>query len=654
MIQRSAAPALSIPRATSCLLTRSASTKPIDANASPQGTAENVSEQHILWTLAKYLWPADSPALKARVVAALGCLVGSKLLTLQVPFFFKYAIDSLNAEGQLLEIGWYGLALAPPTLILLWGSARFSASLMQEARQAIFSRVSQTTIRNVSRQVFSRLHMMDQQFHLDRQTGALSRALDRGSRGINFTLNSLLFNVAPTIFEVGLVCGVVTYSCGAPFAAVTIGTVGTYVVWTLSITQWRTNFRKEMNAVDNKASTRVIDSLINFETVKYFGNEEYETKEYEKCLTQYQAAAIKTQSSLSLLNFGQGAIFTCGLTGIMLLAADGVVHNTLTIGDLVMVNGLLMQVSIPLNFLGSVYREMRQSLIDMQTLFALLKAQPTVIPTIENPPPLMLPSGSSPPALEFQNVHFGYQENHDILKGLSFTIEPGKTVGVVGSSGSGKSTIVRLLNRFYEYGEGDILVNGQSIREVDAHSLRQAIGVVPQDAVLFHDTIYHNVHYGDLNATEPEVHEAAKQAKIYDAVMQMPAGMGTVVGERGLKLSGGEKQWVAIARTFLKGSPILVCDEATSALDGATETEIMASLNNLAHGRTTLIIAHRLSTVMNADRIVVLDEGRVVETGTHAELVQARGAYAALWTLQQGAEWQEEQAKKLAIREATM
>lgn len=473
---------------------------------------------------------------------------------------------------------------------------------------------------------------MDMKFHLNRNTGALSRSLDRGTRSINFVMNSLTFNVFPTIFEIGLVCSILGANFGTPFVAITTATLGLYVAWTVTITQWRTQFRKEMIAMENRASSRVFDSLINYETVKYFNNDVFEAERYNETLKDFQQNAIKSQSSLSMLNFGQQAIFSAGIAGIMILAADRIVDGSMTVGDLVLVNGLLFQLSVPLNFVGSVYRELRQSFIDMETMVSLMRLQAGVQDK-DNALPLQVEGGS----IEFENVSFGYDPERQILEGMSFSVPAGSKVAIVGSSGCGKSTILRLLYRFYDVHSGTIRIDQQDLRDVSMDSVRQSIGVVPQDTTLFNETIYYNIAYGNTSASRDEVVQAAKLAKVHDAILGMPAGYDTHVGERGLKLSGGEKQRIAIARMILKNPRIIFCDEATSSLDSQTEAEILANLNEIRRGRTTIVIAHRLSTVVDADAILVLQGGKVVEMGTHASLMQANSRYRVLWERQTNA-----------------
>jgi ABC-type transport system involved in Fe-S cluster assembly fused permease/ATPase subunit len=574
--------------------------------------------------LLPWLWPRDEPGLRLRVLAALGSLVLAKAANVLVPLAYARAVDALAPKDPVAA------ALAVPiALVLGYGLLRVSASAFQELRGILFSRVQARAARRIGLAVFRHLHQLSLRYHLDRQTGGLSRVIERGTRGISFVLNFLVFNIVPTIIEILLVAVILWQMFDLSFALATLATIGLYVAFTLLFTNWRLRFRRQMNETDQDANTKAIDSLLNYETVKYFNNEAHEVRRYDASLTRYENAYVRSENTLNLLNGGQAAIIAVGLTVVMLLAAQGVAAGRMTVGDFVLVNTYLIQLYLPLNILGFAYREIRQGLTDTEAMFALLR-EPAEIADAPDAPDL----APGPGAVVFEDVRFGYREDRVILKGVSFTVPAGRMLAIVGPTGAGKSTISRLLFRFYDAQGGRILVDGQDLRQVTQGSLRAAIGVVPQDTVLFNDTIRYNIAYGRPGATDAEVEQAAKLAQVHDFVQRLPDGYRTMVGERGLKLSGGEKQRVAIARTILKDPRILILDEATSALDTHTEQEIQAALRAVSANRTTLVIAHRLSTVVEADEIIVLREGEVAERGTHASLLAADGLYAGMWRRQ--------------------
>ncbi len=584
---------------------------------------ENSSIQHgqTLRALGSYLWPEKRLDLKIRLIAALLLLGFAKAVNIYVPYLLKMTID----EFTLAE----GLLVLPVALIIAYGLARLGVSFFGELRDLLFVKVVQHAQRTIGLLTFKHLHNLSLEFHLSRQTGGLSRVIERGTRGISFILRFLSFNILPTLLEVGLVTAVLVYNFDYIYALIILVTIVLYIGTTLTVTEWRLKFRKTMNAKESKANTSAIDSLINFETVKYFGNEEHEYMKFDESLAGYEKAAIRSQSSLSLLNVIQAIIICTGLVIIMLRAGQGVVDKTMTIGDFVLVNTYMIQLYLPLNFLGFVYREVKNSLVDMEKMFELMR----VNATIQDSPDAVgcLPNTSD---IEFSNVRFGYNADREIIKGISFKVPSGKNMAIVGSSGAGKSTLSRLLFRFYDVNSGSITLGGQDVKSVKQNSLRSKIGVVPQDTVLFNNTIGYNIAYGSPGASQKEIQEVASLAQIHEFVKTLPEGYDTQVGERGLKLSGGEKQRVAIARAILKKPQILLFDEATSSLDTHTEQEILKAFGEISKNYTTLTIAHRLSTVVESDEIIVLDDGKIVEQGTHEELLFKNGTYKSMWDSQ--------------------
>jgi ATP-binding cassette subfamily B protein len=583
------------------------------------------NEWRAVGTLLPYLLE-----FKWRVAIALACLAAAKVANVGVPLVMKEVVDGLDPRTAAIAV--------PVALLAIYGILRFSTTLFAELRDVVFIRVTQRAIRRVALGVFRHLHSLSLRFHLERQTGGMTRDIERGTSGISTLLSYLLFSILPVVLEFALVAAVLLSRFDWRFAAITFGAVAVYIAFTVLITEWRMEIRRRANELDSRANTRAIDSLLNYETVKYFGNEDFEARRYDENLRKYEDAATMSESSLGLLNIGQSLIIAAAVTALMLLAAEGVVAGTFTLGDLVLVNGLLIQLYIPLNVLGMVYRNIKQSLLDMERMFALLTEHQEVR---DRPGAPALPPG--PATVEFRNVSFSYETNREILFGVSFAIPAGHRIAVVGHSGSGKSTLARLLYRFYDASQGKILVNGVDVRDLQQSSLRAAIGIVPQDTVLFNDTILYNIRYGRPEASDEEVFEAARAAHIHEFIESLPQKYEAMVGERGLKLSGGEKQRVAIARALLKNPRILIFDEATSALDSRAEKAIQAELGRVSQGRTTLVIAHRLSTVMDADQILVLHQGRVVERGTHSQLIEEKGEYSRMWALQQ--EQAEAQAK---------
>ena len=605
---------------------------------------ENKKDNH--WSTVKsllpFLWIKGRADLKVRVVLAMMFLVIAKLVGVYIPFLFKDAVDILSGER---EITTHIILIATPTgLILGYGLSRVLGLFFGEMRDAVFVKVSQHAVREIALSTFRHLHGLSLRYHLERKTGGLSRIIERGTRGIDFILRFMLFNILPTLLEIFLITYIFWSEFGVFYALVTLLSLVSYILFTTYITDWRLKFRRAMNDQDTKANTKAIDSLLNFETVKYFTNEEHEANRFNLALKAYERAAVKSQLSLTLLNIGQGVIISSGLVIVLIMAANGVSDGRFTIGEFVLVNSLLIQIYMPLNFLGFVYREIKQSLVDMEKMFDVI-ATSTEVNDKSDAQDLSVKEG----AISFDNVSFHYAENRPILKNISFDVAAGTTTAIVGSSGAGKSTISRILFRFYDVIDGAISIDGQDIRDIKQKSLRDNIGVVPQDTVLFNDTIEYNIGYGDPKADRGAIVEAAKLAQVHDFVESLPEGYDAEVGERGLKLSGGEKQRVAIARTILKNPPILLLDEATSALDSHTEREIQASLEAISKGRTTIVIAHRLSTITTADQIIVLDKGEIVEKGTHDQLIKHQGQYYSLW--QRQLETSEAEAKLIALQE---
>ena len=578
----------------------------------------NRNDWQAISRLLPYLWQ-----FKWRVALSLALLTIAKIANVGVPFALKGIVDALDSEQQTV-------IYLPILLIFSYGVLRLASSLFSELRDALFATVIFPSVRRIAGKIFDHLHNLSLKFHLQRQTGGISRDIERGTHGIGFLLNFMVFNILPTLVEIAIVTVILLVNYNSIFAIITTGTILLYVTYTLLITEWRMRFRRMMNDMDSKANNRAIDSLLNYETVKYFNNERYELQRYDAILATWEAAAIKNQTSLSLLNIGQGAIIATGLTILMLLAGKEVVAGHLSLGDLVLINAFLLQLYLPLNFLGFVYREIRHSLADMERMFNLLD-QPEKITDSAHAAKLNINSGE----IEFHHIFFSYNKDREVLSDINFRLPAGKKLAIVGASGSGKSTLVRLLFRFYDPQKGNITIDGTNIRDVKQCSLRQAIGVVPQDTVLFNDTIYHNILYGKPHVDRHAVIAAAKQAYIHDFISRLPKGYDTLVGERGLKLSGGEKQRVAIARTLLKNPQILIFDEATSSLDSRAEKAINLELQAISVDKTTLVIAHRLSTIIDADIILVMDHGKIIERGTHLDLLTKQGHYAAMWALQQ-------------------
>ncbi|WP_424967572.1 ABCB family ABC transporter ATP-binding protein/permease [Dinoroseobacter sp. S375] len=580
----------------------------------------------VIRRVAPYLWPDSMPWVKRRVVLAMAALVMAKLIAVGTPFFYKLAVDALAGDApsgpMLLAVGAVGLTVA-------YGMARLMTVGFQQLRDVIFAKVGQRALRTLALETFTHIHRLSMRYHITRKTGGLSRIIERGVKGVEFLLRFMLFSIGPLILELSLISIILFVYFDASYLLVVAATIALYVAFTFKVTEWRVRIRREMNRQDTDANQKAIDSLLNFETVKYFGAERREAERYDGAMEGYEAAALRTSYTLGFLNFGQSVLITSGLVGVMVLAALGVQRGDLTVGDFVMVNAYMLQITQPLNFLGTVYREIRQALIDMGDMFDLLE-QPAEVQDKPDAPEIRVTGGE----VVLEDVVFGYDAARPILKGVSLRVGAGQTIAIVGPSGSGKSTIGRLLFRFYDVSEGALRIDGQDVRDITQESLHAQIGVVPQDTVLFNDTIYYNIAYGRPDASRSAIEAAARAAKIHDFIQTLPEGYETKVGERGLKLSGGEKQRVGIARTLLKDPPILLLDEATSALDSETERDIQDSLAAMGEGRSVIMIAHRLSTVVEADLIIVLENGVVVEQGTHEALVGNGGRYAAMWTRQ--------------------
>jgi ABC-type transport system involved in Fe-S cluster assembly fused permease/ATPase subunit len=598
------------------------------------GLSADVTHWTVLRSLLPFIWPEGRRDLRIEVAAAFVVLVIAKLVTVAVPVAFKWVTDWLASDLAKPDVASAKhLALGVAMLIVAYGAGRVLSMVLNQVRDVLFTRVGQHAIRELNNRTFRHLHKLSLRFHLERRTGGLSRVIERGTRGIDLIVRMGVMQLAPTVVEMVLVAGLLVFYFDWTYVLILVATIALYMWFTFSASERRIAIRREMNESDTEANTKAIDSLLNYETVKYFGNEEAEARRYDASMARYEKAAVKTYYSLGVLNSGQAAIFTAGMTLVMWLAARGVMAGTHTVGDFVLINAVMIQLYQPLNFMGMVYREIKQGLVDLETMFSLLGEKPEV----EDRPgarPLEIRDAT----VRFENVSFSYDAEREILHDISFEVPAGKMVAIVGPSGAGKSTISRILFRFYDINSGAVTIDGQDIRDVTQQSLRHAIGVVPQDTVLFNDTIFYNIRYGRPDATDDEVHEAARLAQIDRFIATLPQGYATMVGERGLKLSGGEKQRVAIARTLLKGPPILMLDEATSALDSHTEKEIQDALDRVAANRTTLVIAHRLSTIVHADSIIVLDKGHLVEQGTHAELIAKGGLYASLWSRQRQAE----------------
>lgn len=611
---------------------RPRSTEALKREVSADGGGSLMSIMRGLWP---YIWPAERPDLQLRVAVSMLLLLAAKFATIAVPFTFKWATDALTGEGSapIAPSDWlFWVIAAPIAMTIAYGGMRIVMAALTQARDGIFAKVAMNAVRRLAYRTFEHMHQLSLRFHLERKTGGLTRVLERGRNAIETIVRMVIMQLVPTIIELALIVVVLLYQFDWRYVAVVLVVVALYMIYTYKATEWRIGIRRRMNDSDTDANVKAIDSLLNYETVKYFGAEEREARRYDRAMARYEEASVQAYVSLAVLNAGQAAIFTIGLATVMVMCAYGIKDGSKTVGDFVMINAMMIQLYQPLNFMCMVYREIKQAVIDIERMFAILAREPE----IEDKPgskPLAVKRG----AIRFENVSFAYEPNRQILKDVSFEVPAGHRVAVVGPSGAGKSTISRLLFRFYEVSGGRISIDGQDIRDVTQHSLRMAIGVVPQDTVLFNDTIRYNIRYGRWKASDAEVEEAARLARIDDFIRRSPKGYDTEVGERGLKLSGGEKQRVAIARTILKAPPILLLDEATSALDSHTEREIQDALERVSENRTTLVIAHRLSTIVGADEIIVLDDGVIVERGTHHQLLAQGGLYASMWNRQREA-----------------
>ncbi len=614
--------------------------KPATGGSGERGTL--LSTLVHLWP---YIWPGDRADLKLRVVAAMVLLLFAKLATVAVPFTYKWATDALAGQGSapFAASAWAWVIAVPIAMTIAYGGMRLLMALLTQVRDGLFARVAMHAVRRLAILTFEHMHRLSLRFHLERKTGGLTRVLERGRTGIEVIVRMVILQLVPTILEVGLIIAVLLYQFDWRYVLIILATIAFYMWYTYSATEWRIGIRRKMNESDTEANTKAVDSLLNYETVKYFVAEERETRRYDRSMARYEDASIKTYTSLAVLNAGQAVIFTLGLTAAMILCVLGIQSGTHTVGDFVMINAMMIQLYQPLNFMGMVYREIKQAVIDIEMMFGILSRDPEIRDR-PGAKPLVVTNG----AIRFEGVNFAYEPERPILKDLSFEVPAGKTIAVVGPSGAGKSTISRLLFRFYDLTGGRILIDGQDVRDVTQISLRAAIGMVPQDTVLFNDTIRYNIRYGRWEASDEEVEEAARMAQIDAFIRMAPKGYDTEVGERGLKLSGGEKQRVAIARTILKGPPILLLDEATSALDSHTEKDIQDALDRVSKSRTTLVIAHRLSTIVAADEIIVLDDGAIVERGTHQALLARAGLYASMWNRQREAEEARERLARVA------